>query len=282
MPDLTFFYVLSLPSFTWSIVYRGSDQMRHSHTCSTIGQRQMVVIGGYNPAAFIGGDYDPWTNGIGVFDMVTSSWSDNYNSSAMPYQRSSTLNDAIGAAPAIQWESDDVRNLFVKHSNNTTRAAHPPNVGAIVGGVLGGLALLTVVAIVFAIRYRYSSKKSREEREKNAINRISDQSRLAATSAELPGHIENNNSDKLPVVAELTTSSRDLDPSELPNSFQLQNSRGRPTSSTLSRAGLAHKAELHGTSAKKVELPADSAVSDAEPVRQGVASETKHEQHFTK
>ncbi len=62
-------YVLSLPSFHW---IRQPDPLpfgRFGHTCSVIGMRQMVSIGGiviYNSTdelgAFIGGQADPWVS----------------------------------------------------------------------------------------------------------------------------------------------------------------------------------------------------------------------------
>lgn len=53
----------------------------------------MLVIGGRDPShnvtvdgSFWENDADPWTHGIGVFDMTTLSWTNAYNANATNYE----------------------------------------------------------------------------------------------------------------------------------------------------------------------------------------------------
>lgn len=94
-PNFLDIFVLSLPSFQW---FRTSttNQIRRSYTtCKVIGNRQMVVIGGTNPST--GDDEwlskDPFTNGIGIFDLTALEWTSRYDADAPAYQRPAVVQD---------------------------------------------------------------------------------------------------------------------------------------------------------------------------------------------
>lgn len=71
--------------------------MRALHTCEVIGESQMIVIGGDNPNATGYGDTkDPWSNNLGIFDLLSLSWTQAYNASRGPYVRSDELTSMIG------------------------------------------------------------------------------------------------------------------------------------------------------------------------------------------
>jgi hypothetical protein len=82
-------YVLSLPAFTWfkSSPSAYSRTRRASHTCEVIGKRQMIVIGGDSPVSMDHDVKDPWSLGIGIFDMSKMSWSDSYDPKAAAYEQ---------------------------------------------------------------------------------------------------------------------------------------------------------------------------------------------------
>lgn len=80
-------FLLSLPAFRWFKSNATTEVRRSSHTCSIIGKRQMISIGGRLPSSRsrIGLESDPWTSGIGVFDMTQLRWQDHYDAGAEDY-----------------------------------------------------------------------------------------------------------------------------------------------------------------------------------------------------
>ena len=93
-------YVLSLPGFVWFKANDTSAKPRTGHTCELAGKRQMISIGGLDPAAtqtvaFLPPDTNP--QGLGIFDMVQMKWTNQFDANADPY----TLPDPIKA-----WYSD--------------------------------------------------------------------------------------------------------------------------------------------------------------------------------
>lgn len=78
-------YVLTIPGFVWFQVTSDEQSTRVEHTCEVIGRRQMAVIGGLsNPSSWI--DPDPFTQGLGVFDMSNMTWSSSYSANADAYE----------------------------------------------------------------------------------------------------------------------------------------------------------------------------------------------------
>ncbi len=52
----------------------------------------MLVIGGDDPVPHASGATpDPWTNGLGIYDMSALSWANSYDANAAPYQRAAML-----------------------------------------------------------------------------------------------------------------------------------------------------------------------------------------------
>lgn len=80
-------YLLSLPAFRWFKANATVDVRRASHTCSVIGKRQMISIGGRLPSSrrALGKEPDPWNSGIGIFDMTLLRWQDHYDAAAEKY-----------------------------------------------------------------------------------------------------------------------------------------------------------------------------------------------------
>jgi len=73
-------YVLSLPGFVWFKANYTSTAGRAWARCVTPGNSQMIVVGGWtNPLP------DPWSQGIGVFNLTTMSPTSRYDPNATIY-----------------------------------------------------------------------------------------------------------------------------------------------------------------------------------------------------
>jgi hypothetical protein len=90
-------YILTLPAFVWIKVQYAPESPRHDLTCHTVGKRQMLIIGGVDSASTSGSNTlfedpfnqpDPFTQGLGIFDMTSLTFADNYNADAEAYVQS--------------------------------------------------------------------------------------------------------------------------------------------------------------------------------------------------
>jgi hypothetical protein len=85
---LTDIWVLSLPGFRW---FRADVQgpARFAHACALVGNRQMLNLGGV--PTFLGSwtaddpPTDPWAQGLGILDLSSLNWSDQYDPAAPAY-----------------------------------------------------------------------------------------------------------------------------------------------------------------------------------------------------
>jgi hypothetical protein len=89
-------YILTIPAFQWTMVDAPQKGARYLHTCHTIGNRQMLIIGGGDPTktalqsdAFF--SPDPFEQGLGLFDMTALSWETQYQANAAPYEQSAPI-----------------------------------------------------------------------------------------------------------------------------------------------------------------------------------------------
>ncbi|KAB2574686.1 hypothetical protein DBV05_g6600 [Lasiodiplodia theobromae] len=158
-------YILSLPGFHWFKAPNVSGGPRAFHTCNVIGNRQMVIIGGVNYKLGIPGDWkdpDPWSQGIGIFDMTKLSWSSGYDADAAAYESPDRVKSwySQGNGDNVGWTNNKVRTLFASTNGNSgsnnggsntsgsgrRRSKSSSNTGAIVGGVVGGVAGLALIA----------------------------------------------------------------------------------------------------------------------------------------
>ncbi|KIW94417.1 uncharacterized protein Z519_04393 [Cladophialophora bantiana CBS 173.52] len=110
-------YVLSLPAFRWFQTPATTSTPRCSHTCSIIGNRQMISIGGCPPSTLnqFGADYDEWASGIGVLDLSELQWKDHYDAGAALYERAQLVQkyyNQIYAKPA--WSDPALATIFGK------------------------------------------------------------------------------------------------------------------------------------------------------------------------
>lgn len=179
-------YVLSLPSFNWQKQSVASNIGRYMHSCNVIGNGQMVVVGGIVGANNIP---DPWPQGLGVFDMSAMEWAASYNASAAPYVTPKVTKAYIeqnGRYPS-SFSDPVVESWFNKSSKYTgpregasdcrllqtesttvspaspTASApghsHKSDAGAIAGGVVGGIAAVTVIIAAFYFWRRHAKRQ---------------------------------------------------------------------------------------------------------------------------
>lgn len=78
----------------------------------------MVSIGGWFPSYFSdlpGGMQDPWTSGIGVFDLTEFSWKDHYNASAATYEPPDVVREYYASNyKEPVWANDSLASTFSK------------------------------------------------------------------------------------------------------------------------------------------------------------------------
>ncbi|KAF5254883.1 hypothetical protein FANTH_379 [Fusarium anthophilum] len=160
-------WVLSLPAFKW-FKAEVDGPKRGMHGCALVGKRQMLSIGGNNWGKNEGWkDKDPWTQGIGILDLPSLTWSSEYDAEAADYESPKVVKDWYQSDDEVEWDNREVAKLFASMSTTTTRSTDGPKfdsppdnssstpVGAIAGGVVGGVAaIVALVGIWLWIRRR--------------------------------------------------------------------------------------------------------------------------------
>lgn len=196
-------YALSLPSFTWTLLYNGTSP-RFGHTCHLVGNSQMLRVGGSltnekwaimnipSTIQDVNGtintttaNCDNETNGVSILDLTNITWGSAYDPNAAPYSVPQKVVDKIGGRgdgqatmlePSGGFAQPGLANVFKtsQTSSNETAAPsataapahHSSHAGAIAGGVVGGvvgLALIAGLAVFFLRRRRRRSSRQRSE-----------------------------------------------------------------------------------------------------------------------
>lgn len=89
-------YVLSLPSFTWTSIYKGTSP-RFGHTCHQVNTRTLLTVGGivdFN----LSGSCDWEYRGVGVMDISKLTWGSVFNASLDPYEVPELVTKTIGGS----------------------------------------------------------------------------------------------------------------------------------------------------------------------------------------
>jgi len=178
-------YTLSLPGFRWFKSNESTPVRRANHYCQIIGSTasngnsQMLSIGGRQPSSYLslGAAPDPWTNGLAVFDMNAFSWAELYNATAGPYVQPSVIKEyynndyqkptfsdaalakAFAYTPPAKSSSTSIASPVPTGSSGGTL-----NTGAIVGGIVGGVAFFVIIAIIAFFVMRRRGAKSAANR----------------------------------------------------------------------------------------------------------------------
>lgn len=94
-------YVLTLPGFYWVHAGYPEHNPRHGLTCESVGGGQMLTIGGLDTTQIDKDDLykgpfntaDPFTYGLGIFDISTLTWKSSYSSKQTVYTPYSDILD---------------------------------------------------------------------------------------------------------------------------------------------------------------------------------------------
>jgi hypothetical protein len=101
-------YVLSLPSFQWFKAQYPASHPRHGLTCEHIGGGQILTIGGLDTTA-TGNDTvspydapfltpDNFPQGLGVFDLNTMTFTNQFNVATYQYTQNSALSNTVNSS----------------------------------------------------------------------------------------------------------------------------------------------------------------------------------------
>ncbi|CAH0045993.1 unnamed protein product [Clonostachys solani] len=172
--DETFYgdvWILSLPAFRYFRAGSLSTTLRRSHlACAAVG-RYMITIGGISE----GGDAswrenDPWFRAIGIFDMVEMTWTEDFDPSKADYDSPSYIKNWYrkNNVDAYGFYDDSIRDLFINapsdgndNSDNNEHDSTP--IGSIIGGVVGGVALvLLAIGGFWFFRRRRAQEQERQ------------------------------------------------------------------------------------------------------------------------
>ena len=139
----------------------------------------MLSIGGIQEIT-LGNQDDPWTNGLGIFDMTALNWTNAYDAAAPAYERPSLVSQfyANNSRYPIEWGGPELESIFNSSSNsgggdninNTGPGITPKGIanvsggtyggtgvtGRIVGGVIGGMlgCMIIIFSLIFWRRRR--------------------------------------------------------------------------------------------------------------------------------
>ncbi|KAF3811302.1 hypothetical protein GCG54_00001618 [Colletotrichum gloeosporioides] len=165
-------YVLTLPGFHFFKANPSSTielTPRMNHACVLVGRRQMLSIGGSNHehSFKVWANRDPWTRGLGIFDMMQWTWRDQYYATAAKYTGPEEIRQWYegGGMDKVNWADDELKSLFaLKPTSEPTSNTSPnedskPSIGAIVGAVVGGVVgLILIMGIVLFFLKRKKRK----------------------------------------------------------------------------------------------------------------------------
>ncbi|KAN0071311.1 hypothetical protein V8E54_010742 [Elaphomyces granulatus] len=196
--DLRSVYILTVPAFQWFQAPNQSPIRRGGHTCSIIGKRQMLSIGGtYLEHGSLEVQDDPWPSSLGIFDMTTLNWTNTYDAAASAYERPSLVSQFYvnNSRYPVEWDDPELESIFASpngtattnvpsgNSSNSTRPGITTNGttnaptgssgsngvtgGIVVGSVIGGIAALAIVALL--IFWRLCRYKRKEKRSRNQV-----------------------------------------------------------------------------------------------------------------
>jgi hypothetical protein len=157
----------------------------------------MISIGGGQEANFATFQ-DPWAKGLGIFDMTTLSWTNAYDAAAPAYERPSLVSQfyANNSRYPIGWGDPELERIFTtpngtatgnSSSNSNTSSSNSSGHNStgtettinrtadtdvsgeidVVGGIIGGSAALTIIALL--IYWRLCRYKRREKPSQNPV-----------------------------------------------------------------------------------------------------------------
>ncbi|RPA93037.1 hypothetical protein L873DRAFT_1847396 [Choiromyces venosus 120613-1] len=195
-PTTTSIWVLSIPSFEWTqLAFKSKSTTadpkgRISPKCQAIGEHYIFYYGGRNvPSYFTIPTCDKKANAAFLFDINTLTWTDQFTPNEGTYEIPQGVIDLIGGdsktggstkkAPAKGWSDPDLASIMAlksttsgssgpgtNNSSNGTGTASgsgsdpsKPNVGAIAGGTVAGVAAVALGFLSAMLLRRHRQKK---------------------------------------------------------------------------------------------------------------------------
>lgn len=164
-------FVLSIPSFTWTSLFDHGGGPRIGHNCHLVGKRQMITIGGN--VTTLPCDWE--LKGVAFLELSTIAWGSTFLSNItdtdydVPNQLLSVTGGkatggATAGAPKQGWTEEPLAEVFRKSRYTipptwtTSQTSKKSNVGAIAGGVVGGVAVLAILATTRIVLRRRCAK----------------------------------------------------------------------------------------------------------------------------
>ena len=172
-------YILSMPSFTWTAVFKNGGTPRYAHNCHIAAKRQMLTVGGNITSA----QCDWEKKGVAVLDMTTITWGSVFRTNTTAFEVPDKVLSVTGGSsnggatikePALGWNSPQLQEVWdtprgthrviSTPSPSSTPESSSNHTGAIAGGVVGGVAGLALVAgaLFFLYRRRQKAKQPSE------------------------------------------------------------------------------------------------------------------------
>jgi Kelch motif len=150
-------WILTLPSFTWILVYKGTAP-RFRHTCHALGSGQVITVGGQR--------YADWSRecdweymSVAIYNLNTEQWGSVWNPALPGYQIPNTISQVVGGGPGggatklkpdAGWQSVQMAMLFTGTADQTA-PAHPGFAISTRKGLSKGVIAAIVVSVVFVL-----------------------------------------------------------------------------------------------------------------------------------
>ncbi|KAF2763572.1 hypothetical protein EJ05DRAFT_472466 [Pseudovirgaria hyperparasitica] len=161
-------WALSIPSFTWTKI-SGGDSPRWGHTCSVVGNRQLLTVSGSLNSTY---DFCDWEQrGVAIFDLSTMLWGSIFVADDPAYNVSSLIVSTIGGtgdggatltSPEGGYDNAALEAVmtYTRQIEPTSSPSSKPKPSTIAGAVVGSLAGISLVAALACFLYRRNHKSS--------------------------------------------------------------------------------------------------------------------------
>lgn len=159
-------WILSLPGFRWFQTDAKSTP-RFEHKCHRSGDQMVNVGGNVLP---LWQEVDELSQGIGVFNLSSLEWQTNYVTGT-EYDSPDLVKEyyANGGMDDVEWENDEVKAFFVESGDDDKNnggggdgddSGSDTPVGAIAGGVVGGVAAIAIIGfLIWFMRRRHRNQR---------------------------------------------------------------------------------------------------------------------------
>lgn len=151
----------------------------------------MITIGGYDESLRSPDRYwrdpDPWSNGLGVFDLTEMRWSNEYNAAAEGYKSPAVVKTwySEGGLESVAWSDNTLKRMFLEPQSTTippdqesstpsdpgTDTSPSPSLEIVLGAVLGGVGGGTLLAAAAFLFYRHHRKEKAKTTALELTNR---------------------------------------------------------------------------------------------------------------